>query len=395
MAAIHTLRSLGFDGRVVLVGEEELLPYERPPLSKQFLTDRDSLPDGPPGPRFPLDESWYRDGEVDLLLGRRATGLDVGGRRLILSSGEHIEYDTVLLATGSAPVEPFPPSERVRYLRTFGDAVGLRELMGAIAHLAVVGGGFIGCEVASAGRALGAEVTMIEAMELPLEMQLGAGMGAVVERIHRDAGVRVVVGEPVRSVVERDAGVVVGTSSGTLFEADAAVVALGARPRVELALAARLPIDGGIAVDQYLRAAPGVLAAGDVASHLHPLFGKRLRVEHYDNALKQGAAAARAVLGDARPHSDPLWFWSDQHGCRIETAGLPASGDVVVRGSVANLDFVEFRLVDGRITGAASVNRSRDMRRVRRLIAARSRPSPEDLADEDVPLETLLERSGR
>jgi 3-phenylpropionate/trans-cinnamate dioxygenase ferredoxin reductase component len=387
MAAASELRGLGWDGSIALVGAEDHLPYERPPLSKGVLSgerDTESL--------SPLGAAWYEEQGVHLFLGRPAERLDVVAREVVLSDGEKLAFDALLLATGGSPRRlPHTPSGRVHYLRTIEDAASLRADVRRGGHLIVVGGGFIGCEVAASARALDSEVTMVEALGSPLERVLGPRLGRVFERIHRDEGVTLRMHESVVAMEDRQERVLVTTTSGARLEGDAALVGIGILPDVRLALDAGLAVGDGVLVDEYCRTSgPGVYAAGDLASHLHPLFNRRLRVEHYDNALKQGAAAGASMLGASSPYVDPHWFWSDQYGCNLQTVGLPLAGDQTIeRGRPEERDGIVFSLAEGVLVGAVGLNRGRDVRRARKLIAARARPPLDLLIDEDVDLRTL------
>lgn len=387
-AAAQALRDEGFEGRIVLVGDEMLPPYERPPLSKEYLRGeqgRERLLVHP--------ESWYAEHDVELRLGVRGAALDPAGRTLDLEDGERLRYDALLLATGGRPRHvSSPPSERVLYLRTVEDADRIRRLVGPGGRLVVVGAGFIGAEVAASARTLGAEVTMLEALDVPLAKVLGPELGRVYAEIHREHGVDLRTGEGVESVEEGADGVVIRTSRGATIESQAVVVGVGIEPNVDLAREAGIDVANGIAVDRSCRtSAPDVFAAGDVADHDHPLFGRRVRVEHFDNAIKQGAHAARAMLGSVEPYGDPHWFWSDQYEHNLQYAGFAWEWDrMVVRGSLEDRDFAAFLLDGGILRAAVGVNRGREVRRAMRLIAARAHPDPEALADKDLDLRELL-----
>jgi 3-phenylpropionate/trans-cinnamate dioxygenase ferredoxin reductase subunit len=383
-AAVQELRQREFDGRIVMVGDESHVPYERPPLSKEYLRGEqgaDRLPVHP--------ESWYREQDIDLRLGGRATSLDPDGPTVELDDGERLDADVVLLATGGRPRRmPGEPSDRVLYLRRIEDSDRLREVIGS-GRLVVVGAGFIGAEVAASARTKGAEVTVLEKNHVPLNRAIGEEMGEVYAGIHRDHGVDLRTEDGVGSVEETAGGVVVRTEKGDAIEADAVLVGIGIQPNVELAEAAGLEIENGVAVDERCRtSAEGVFACGDVANHLHPVFGRRLRTEHFDNALKMGTHVAGSMLGEEAPFSDPHWFWSDQYDVNLQYAGFAYAWDeVVIRGSVGDLDFVAFYLNEGVLLGALGLNRGRDVRRSMKLIG--SRPDPEKLRDPAVDVRTL------
>ena len=383
-AAVQGLREQGFEGRIVLVGEEPEVPYERPPLSKEYLRGeqaRDELPVHP--------EAWYREHDVELRLGVRVTALDPGGPAVTLEGGERLDAEGVLLVTGGrARRMPGDPSDRVLYLRQVGDADRIREVIRS-GRLVVVGAGFIGAEVAASARVGGAEVTVLEKGQVPLNRAIGEEMGRIYAGIHHDHGVELRTEDGVASVEETADGVVVRTEQGAVIEAGAVLVGIGIEPNVELAADAGLEVDNGVAVDERcVTSAPGVFAAGDIANHLHPTFGRRIRVEHFDNALKMGTHVAGSMMGDRTPFTDPHWFWSDQYDVNLQYAGFAYEwDDVVVRGSMEELDGVAFYLLQGVLLGALGLNRGRDVRRAMKLIG--SRPDPARLADEETDLRSL------
>ena len=386
-AAAQTLREEGFDGRITLVGEEPHLPYERPPLSKEYLRGEQEKHQ-----LFVHPEAWYSEQEVEARLGIRATAIDLTTKTVSLSDGDELTYDSLLIATGGRPRRlDHEPSERVLYLRTIEDCDRLRKRISRGKKLVVVGAGFIGAEVAASARTIGAEVTMLEMLDVPLPKVLGEDLGKVYAAIHRDKGVDLRTGEGVESVEERHAGVVVRTTKGDAIEADVVVVGVGIEPNVELAERAGLELTNGIAVDEFCRtSAEGVFAAGDVADHFHPVFRRRIRVEHFDNALKHGANAARNMVGE-EPYDDPHWFWSDQYEYNLQYGGFAYEwDDVIVRGSLDERDFAAFFLKDGVLLAALGLNRGREVRRAMKLISARARPDPQKLRDDDVDLRTLL-----
>ncbi len=386
-AAVQTLREEGFDGRILLVGEEPHHPYERPPLSKEFLRGEQSTE-----ALFVRPTSWYAENGIDVRTGVRATAVDPIERSIQLSDGERLGFDAVLLATGGRPRRlRGEPLERVLYLRTMDDSERIRSELQPGRHLVVVGAGFIGAEVAASARSLGLQVTCLEMLNVPLERALGAEMGRVYAEIHRENGVALRTGEGVEAVEETDGGVLVRTTQGAAIEGDAVVVGVGIEPNVELGESAGVKIDNGIVVDEFCRTTvEGIYAAGDVANHWHPVFQRHVRVEHFDNALKQGAAAARAMLGKGDPYDDPHWFWSDQYNHNLQYAGHAVKWDeIVVRGSIEERSFAAFYLEEGVVRAALGLNRGKDVRRATKLIRERAKPDPSVLRDEDVDLRKL------
>lgn len=388
-SAAAALRASGFDAAVTIVSCAEEAPYERPPLSKAFLTGACSAAD------LQLRSSeWYADNDVQLRLGTTVGALDVDGHAVVLSGGERLPYDRALLATGGSPRRlPDVDNDRVLYLRDIDDAEALAERMVPGEPLVVLGGGFIGCEVAASARALGVEVTVLEMADHPLERVLGPDVGRIVGEIHRDHGVRLRTGERVESVEAGPHGVRVTTDRGQL-ECSNLVVAVGLLPRVELALGSGLAVDsrtGGIVTDRYCRTtAPDVFAAGDVAAHDHPHCDGLVRVEHHDNAVRQGAAAARSMLGDAQPYADPHWFWSDQYSHNLQHVGRSDGCDeTVVRGSVAERSFSVISLTAGRVRSVFALDRATDVLGGRRLIHSGRPVTAEQVRDPSTTLRSL------
>jgi 3-phenylpropionate/trans-cinnamate dioxygenase ferredoxin reductase subunit len=388
-AAVSTLRTEGFDGRVVLVGVEPHLPYERPPLSKGYLRGEE-----PAEHAFLRPREWYEENEVDLRLGSRAARLDPGGRVVELSDGERIGYNVVLLATGGRNRRlevPGTELEGIHDLRTFEDADLIKAEATPGRRAVVVGAGFIGCEVAASLRRLGVDVEVVEIFEVPLMRVVGLEVGKVFEGIHRDEGVRF----HFRQMVDRFEGTgrvqSVVTGAGDRIDCDFAVVGVGIQPNVEWLAGSDVEVDNGVLVDEFCRTnVEGVYGAGDVANHWHPIFQRRLRVEHWDNALKQGAAAARNMMGADEPFDDPHWFWSDQYEHNLQYVGFVTEwDDLVVRGSMEERSFVAFYIKDELVRAAVGLNRGKDVRRSAGLIRARRPVAAALLRDEDVDLKKL------
>jgi 3-phenylpropionate/trans-cinnamate dioxygenase ferredoxin reductase subunit len=391
-AAVAELRSSGFDGQVVLIADEAVVPYVRPPLSKEMLLDADEADH----PAF-HPAGWYESQSVELLLSTRASELDLAARTLTLAGGRRLSYDGLILATGvRARRLPGIDGENVCYLRTVADAHALRARLVYAERVAVIGGGLLGCEVAAAAAVLGKEVTLLTAAPLPLERVLGSTIASVMAGVHRAEGVDVRGGQVVTEAVEQGGRVSVSTDQGVV-ECDLLVVAVGSVPNVELAQRAGLDVMDGVVVDEYCRtAAPNVYAVGDVASQLHPHYGRHLRVEHHDNAIRQGSCAARNLLGADDPFADAHWFWSDQYEHSLQSAGICEDReDLVIRGSIEELAFSAFSLKDGRVRSVIALNRPRDVLETRRLLFAAHDATAEQLRDESVPLRRLVRSNSR
>jgi len=388
--AAATLRSEGFDGRIALIGAEPLAPYERPPLSKEYLRGEQPLEDA-----FVRPPEWYAEQEIDARFGTRAVQIDVREREVVLAGGERIAFDRLLMATGSrnrsldAPGAGLPG---VFDLRHADDADRIKEAVGQGARVVCVGMGFIGAEVAASLRMLGNDVTVVEIFETTLYRILGPAIGRVLEAVHRDHGVKMLFNEAVASFEGDGRLEAVVTSGGRRIDADVAIVGVGTEPAVELMAGTGLDQGGGIPVGPTLETeVRGVYAAGDVAMQEHPLFGP-IRVEHYDNAIKMGETAARNMLGAEAVFGDPHWFWSDQYGSQVQTAGIAPTWDwMVVRGSLDERSFCAFLLDgDGVLRSTVSLDWKRDVRRSFGLIAAQVAPDPTALEDPDVDLRTLV-----
>ncbi|MGH8901625.1 MAG: NAD(P)/FAD-dependent oxidoreductase [Egibacteraceae bacterium] len=388
MAAVEALRGTGFDGRVVMIGEEPHYPYERPPLSKAYLRGahaREQL--------FPRLDSWYAEHRVEAFLSTRARAVNTAERVVELDGGERVTYDRLLIATGGRPRSlRGVAGDRVLYLRTLEDADRLRSHLIPGSRLVVVGAGFIGCEVAATARALDVAVTVLEALDHPLGRVFGYEIGTLVAEIHRDEGVELRCGEAVTSLTERGGEVVVTTSRGATISCDAVVVGVGIVPNVELVTGTAVQVDNGIIVDEYCRTSvEHIYAAGDVANHAHPIFGRRMRVEHYDNALRQGAAAALNMLDRAVVFDDVHWFWSDQYAHNLQYVGCADGWDqVVIRGSIRDRRFAAFYLRQRTVVAALGMDRGKDVHVAKRLVHARARVDPRLLRDEGVDLRTFV-----
>ena len=353
-SAAAELRKRGFDGRIVLIGDERHRPYERPELSKKYLRGE---PDVDVAVR---DRGFYDEQGIELLLGTRAERIDIAAREVELGD-RRIGFDRLLLATGSRPRQlPVPGADLdgVLSLRTIDDADTIRLRALDADTVVVVGGGWIGSEVAASLRQLGVNVTLVTPTHTPLEAVLGREVGAVYGAAHVAHGVRLVTEAKVTAVEGQTTATGVRLDDGTVIPCDLVVMGVGALPRTELARAAGLAVDGGVLVDQYLESSSkGVFAAGDVASATHPLYGRRLRVEHWDNAKRQGRAAAANMLSAGDAYDRIPYFYSDQYDLGMEYTGFAPSWDrVVFRGDPAGKEFVAFWLRDGRVAAGMNVN---------------------------------------
>jgi 3-phenylpropionate/trans-cinnamate dioxygenase ferredoxin reductase subunit len=386
--AAETLREEGFDGRVVLLGGEPERPYERPPLSKDYLRGESERA----GVYLQEDAGWYDEHDVELRPSTHVESLDVAARAVVLAGGERIDYDALLLTTGAEPKRPPIPGtdlDAVHVLRTLEDSDVLRGVLDAAGRLVVVGAGWIGSEVSASARERGMDVALVEPQSVPLEGVLGPELGAFYRDVHADHGEQLHLGTGVEAIEGDGRAERVRTSDGTVLDCTAVLLAVGVAPRTQLAEDV-LDVDNGILVDASLRAsADGVFAAGDVANHAHPLFG-RLRVEHWANALEQGPSAARAMLGSDVVYERVPYFFSDQYDVGMEYAGHSAPGDTVVfRGDPATREFIAFWLRDGRVTAGMNVNVWDVNEHLQELVRSGASVDPDRLRDPDVPLDEL------
>ena len=393
--AAFALREVGFAGPVTLVGAERHLPYERPPLSKEALASETVAP---PKTIFAADA--FAAAGIRHLAGVRAVAIDRRAKRVALSDGTVLAYARLLLATGALPRRrnlPGADDPRVMTLRTHDDAAAIAGALRPGARLAVIGGGFIGLELAAAARRRGAAVTVVEALPRVLARAVPEAIAALVAARHRQAGVRILTGAGVAGFRPGDGTIAVELSSGERLDADLVVIGIGAVPVTDLAAAAGLGLDNGIAVDATLRTSdPAIFAAGDCSSFPHPLYGgRRIRLESWRNALDQAALAARNLLGAEETVSAVPWFWSDQHDLTLQIAGLPDEGAATVRRDLGDGAFLLFHLAgDGRLVAASGIGPgnaiSRDIRLAEMLIARAARPDPAALASPAVRLKALL-----
>jgi 3-phenylpropionate/trans-cinnamate dioxygenase ferredoxin reductase subunit len=393
--AAATLRDEGFAGPIVLISEESTVPFGRPPLSKTYLRSEEDLAGW-----YVRPPDWYAEHDVDLRSGSSVAVVDAAAHMVVLRSGEELEYEKALIASGGRNRRlgiPGAELSGIHYLRTMAecDAIKLEAVPGR--HAVVVGMGFIGCEVAASLTQLGVQVTAVLPGQNPLETVLGSEVGTLIGAIHRANGVELLAGDQVAAFEGADRLDAVVTAAGHRLGCDFAVVGVGIEPKVPAVAVAQ---QNGILADQFCRtSAADVYVAGDVANHLHPLFG-RVRVEHYNNAEKQGAAVARSMLGSTAPYDYIHSFWSDQYEHKIEYVGHVATWDeFVVRGDVDEGKLVGVYLVDGVVRAAVGLDRGGDpeldldgeMAACARLVAVRARPAPGALADERTDLWSLAE----
>lgn len=391
--AATTLREEGWTGPVTLIGNESHAPYERPPLSKAVQTDEQE-----PAP------AWIRTSDalaglgIEHLPGVTVTEVDRAGHAVVLDDGRRLPYERLLLATGAAPRQlPWAAAGAHHYIRDYGDAVTLRGALVPGARVAVVGGGFLGLELAASAQARGCRVTVVEMAGRVLERIVPAEIAAVIADRHEDAGVELRCGERVEAVAARGGAWALRLGGGDVFDADAVVVAVGATPRTALAEEAGLEVDGGVVVDSCLATSdPDIYAAGDCCSFPHGLYGaRRMRLEAWRPAQEQGAVAARNLLGATEVFEAVPWFWTDQYELTLQIAGLPTLAAAHVARRRADGVAILFGIgAEGRLLSASGIGRgnvvAKDIRLAQELIARRATPAPADLADPGVGLRTLL-----
>ena len=374
MRAAEALRTEGFDGTIHLIGDEPHFPYDRPPLSKQILAgvwEPDRIALTSPEKNNDLSFEWH--------LGHKATELNVQEKNVILDSGEKISFDGAIIATGARCISLRMAGdlEGIYTLRGLDDAMAIRtELEKTPQNVVVVGAGFIGAEVAATARERGLNVTMIEAAEVPFERVLGKEMGNVTADVHRDHGVNVITGIPVESFKGESRVEKVVLGDGTEIDADVVIVGIGVKPNTEWLEKSGLTIDNGVLCDDTCQAAPGIVAAGDVARWPNGLFNELMRVEHWDNAVEQGIYAARRLLDTSEnmePYAPTPWFWTDQFDRKIQLAGRtrPTDETKIVTGSIEERRFATAYGRDGKLVGILGFNRPRHVMQYKQMISDR------------------------
>ena len=392
--AAETLRGEGFGGTVILLGSETERPSERPPLSKGYLLGQEDK-----SVIYVHEEGWYAEHDVDLRLGVTVTSVDPAGRTVTTADGESVGYDRLLLTTGSSPrrlTVPGADREGVLYLRAVGDSERLAAAFKGGGRVAIAGAGWIGLEVTAAAREAGCDVTVVEPEPAALYRAVGPELGTMFTDLHREHGVEFRLGESVSEIRGPGTGAGAGrvgeviTSSGAVVPADLVVVGIGAVPNTGLAADAGLEVGNGVVVDAALRTSDsGIYAAGDVANSYHPLLGRRVRVEHWANALNGGPAAARSMLGQDVVYDPVPYFFSDQYDLGMETAGLPEPGSydqVLYRGDRPGREFIAFWLRGGAVVAGMNVNVWDVNDDIQALIRSGRQVNPNRLTDPDVPL---------
>lgn len=388
--AAVAMRQAGFTGRILLIGEEQWRPYERPPLSKAMLTE-----DPEPPVLYFHPEQRYAELRIELLLGTAVGAVDPDAHRVELSDGRAFEYDKLLLTVGGqARRLPIHGGDHALYLRDLKDAQAIRARLAGAPRVLCIGAGVIGLEIASSARARGCEVTVLEALPRAMGRAVSPEGAAFIEGLHRDAGVAL----HFEVIVDRldqaaDGGIAVTCRDGRRFEAEVVVAGVGMQRNLALAEAAGLALEGGIVVDELGRtSAPDIFAAGDVTAFFHPSFGRRLRLESWRHAQNHGTAVGKAMCGDTTPYDDVPWFWTDQHGVNLQVAGLPAdAARTVVRQGGAPRSFVAVHLAeDGSVIGVTAAGNPREIRAGQALIKSRKSVDAEKLADASVPLQRLM-----
>ena len=389
--AAEELRERGFDGRIVMIGAERERPYERPPLTKDYLrgeSDREKA--------YVHPGAFYHEQEIELELGVTVSSIDPRGSRVVLDGGHELAYDALLLSTGAEPRHLSVPGaelEGIHYLRTLDDCDVLRRALEPGARVAVVGAGWIGSELAASARQLGLEVIVIDTLALPNERIFGPGIGRFYRDVHLQHGVEMLFGRGVEAFEGDRAVARVRTSDGAGIDCDLAVIGVGVVPRSGLARDAGLAVENGIVVDERLvTSVPNIFAAGDVANAWHPFYERRIRVEHWANALNQGPAAARSMLGQEVSYARVPYFFSDQYDVGMEYSGYAERWDeVAMRGDPdAGAGFIAFWLRDGLVVAGMNVNLWDVNQHVQELIRSRQPVDPQALADPGTPLDALV-----
>jgi 3-phenylpropionate/trans-cinnamate dioxygenase ferredoxin reductase subunit len=393
-----SLRQGGYTGRIVLIGDEPGLPYQRPPLSKGYLSGATSAE-----ALLLKPAASYEKAAVEVISDARVVGIDRAARNVSLSNGETLHYTRLVLATGSRPrllQAPGLPADKspinLHYLRTLADVNRIHPQFVEGKRLVIIGGGYIGLEVASVARKAGIDVVVLEALPRVLARVTAPEVSRFYEAVHREAGVDLRVDTKIERFVmdasgERIESIV--TEDGTTIALDLVIVGIGVLPNSELAEQAGLDVDNGVLVNEFAQTSdPDIFAIGDCSNHPNPVYERRLRLESVPNALEQARTAAQAINGNLAPYAPVPWFWSDQYDLKLQMVGLSQGYDqVVIRGSQEKRSFAAFYLHNGHIIAADCVNRQPEFMVTKKLVAARATPDPKQLADETFNLKELLD----
>jgi 3-phenylpropionate/trans-cinnamate dioxygenase ferredoxin reductase subunit len=390
---IVSLRHDGFDGRISLVGQERYLPYQRPPLSKKFLAgdmDRERL--------FLRPEHFYSDQQIDLHLGKRAYSIDRSRKRLHLESGESLDFDRLVLATGSRVrrlTVPGSDSPLIHYLRGIDDVEQIRPNFTKGKHLIVVGGGYIGLEVAAVAVSAGLTVTVIEMMDRVMARAVAPVVSDFYTRVHETAGVRIRLGTGVREFRSHKDQVEVVCSDDQIFLGDLVLAGVGILPVTDLAVESGVRCDNGISVDEYCRTSDdSIFAAGDCTNHPNPLIGGNLRLESVHNAQEQGKTAALTILGKMEAYAQIPWFWSDQYDLKLQITGLSGGHTAItVRGDPESRSFAVFYWQNDRLLAVHAINSPREFMLSKKLIAHRAKLDPTRVSDASIPFRELADKA--
>lgn len=385
--AVEALRSGGFAGRVILIGDEAHRPYERPATSKELLSRGMEL-----DRVFLKREGYYPDKDIEVRLSTTVTAIDRDQKTVTLADGETLSYDKLIIATGMRPRPlqvPGADLKGVFTLRSLADSLALGEYLGPGKKIVVIGGGYVGLEVAASATKLGSKATVIEMQERLLGRVVAAEIAAFFDHEHRAAGVDIRYGVVIEKFIGEAGSVkAVRLTDGTEIAADAVVIGIGGLPNTELASAAGLPVENGIVVDEFGQTPdPSVFAVGDATNHPNSLLGKRLRLESVPAAMGQARAVASVICGNPKPYVEMPWFWSDQYDIKLQIAGLSEVGDrVVLRGNPADRKFAAYYLREGVVVAVNAINSAKDFIGGRKLVNEGRKADPARLADLDVPL---------
>jgi len=387
--AAESMRIAGFDGRIVMIGEEDVRPYERPPLSKQML-----LEDGFDAKVFLQPDKYFEDQRIELWLGRAASAIDLGAKTVTLTDGRFIRYDKLLIATGSRPRRLGAAAEDAgaHYLRTLHDSLSLREALAPGRRVVLVGGGVIGLEIAAAASERGCDVVVLEAAERLMGRAVSPDISAFFHELHSEQGIVLHYRVSIERIERRGASCLIALDDGRAFEADAVLAGIGIAPNTEIAAAAGIAVDDGILVDAEGRtSAPDVYAAGEVTMHVNARTKRRQRLENWLHADNHGRLVGRNMCGGGELYSDVPWFWTDQYEFGLQVAGTPFADRHVLRGDLEARKFTYFHVDGNRVVGASTVNNAREMRHARKLIESGAPLDLRALADPSCSLKDLVE----